>query len=477
MHLSRTGYRRFVVVSATAAIAASLLVGASPAAQAAPKPPPPPKVTQGQVNSADAAKAALAVQVGQLGGQIAQAQAALELSRGRQELAQQKVALAFSRAQQAKAAARVAQGRVQAANRGVDRAHAKFVEYVQATYMGSELSGTAGSLLTANSPSALLDRSALEQYAAQSQVSAITNLQRATVTRSNAEAASRRAVQKTANLESAARVQKRQADDEVAASRVERANLQASLNQMNGQLTAAREQLATLQGQKSVYDAYVERQRQIALAKARAEAARRAAEARAAARMRAAAFARADAAARHNRKHHKNHGGGGGGGGGSYSPPATYGPSAPSGGGWTAAKGRRAVTRAMSTLGTPYAWAGGGPYGPSRGVCDASNGAGNDCNVTGYDCSGLTMYAWGKGWDHYAATQYGQAGSYHPGRGSLRPGDLLFWSNDGTVGGIHHIAIYKGGGRFIEAPYSGGYVQTNNLYAYSGYFGATRPLT
>jgi cell wall-associated NlpC family hydrolase len=125
----------------------------------------------------------------------------------------------------------------------------------------------------------------------------------------------------------------------------------------------------------------------------------------------------------------------------------------------------------------PYAWAGGTEYGPTRGVCDSSNGAPNDCYVVGFDCSGLAMYAWGEGWAHYAATQYTQAGRYHPSAGDLRPGDLIFWSSNGRISGIHHVAIYIGNTQIVEAPYSGGYVQTASLYEYGGFFGATRPLT
>ena len=68
------------------------------------------------------------------------------------------------------------------------------------------------------------------------------------------------------------------------------------------------------------------------------------------------------------------------------------------------------------------------------------------------------MYAWGPylSMDHYAATQYTQAGSYHPSTSNLMPGDLVFWSSDGTIGGIHHVAIYIGGGNVIQAPQSGG---------------------
>lgn len=135
------------------------------------------------------------------------------------------------------------------------------------------------------------------------------------------------------------------------------------------------------------------------------------------------------------------------------------------------------MRRALAELGVPYAWAGGGSYGPGRGVCDASNGAPNDCYVIGFDCSGLALYAWGASWAHYAMLQYSEAGSFHPSAGQLRPGDLIFWSFNGRQSGIHHVAIYRGNGQIIEAPYSGGYVQVSSLYEYGGFFGATRPLT
>jgi cell wall-associated NlpC family hydrolase len=112
-------------------------------------------------------------------------------------------------------------------------------------------------------------------------------------------------------------------------------------------------------------------------------------------------------------------------------------------------------------------------------VC-AGDGAFNDCHVIGFDCSGLALFAWGSyiSLDHYAATQYWQAGSYHPSTDSLLPGDLVFWSSDGTQSGIHHVAIYIGGGNVIQAPQSGEVIQITPLDQVDwGYFGATRPLT
>jgi cell wall-associated NlpC family hydrolase len=58
------------------------------------------------------------------------------------------------------------------------------------------------------------------------------------------------------------------------------------------------------------------------------------------------------------------------------------------------------------------------------------------------------------------------------------PGDLVFWSSDGTVGGIHHVAIYIGGGNVIQAPQSGSTIQITPLWSVDwGFYGATRPLT
>jgi cell wall-associated NlpC family hydrolase len=90
------------------------------------------------------------------------------------------------------------------------------------------------------------------------------------------------------------------------------------------------------------------------------------------------------------------------------------------------------------------------------------------------------MYAWGPGLPmaHYAASQYTQAGSYHPGPGNFQPGDLLFWSSNGTIAGIHHVAIYIGNGLVVQAPESGEVIQETPWDQVSwGYFGATRPLT
>ena len=111
------------------------------------------------------------------------------------------------------------------------------------------------------------------------------------------------------------------------------------------------------------------------------------------------------------------------------------------------------INRAMSQLGTPYAWGGGDANGPTRGIRDGgvadSHG---DYNKIGFDCSGLMIYAFagvGKALPHYTGYQY-TSGPQHP-VSSRKRGDMLFWPG--------HVALYLGDGKMIEAPQSGDVVK------------------
>jgi peptidoglycan DL-endopeptidase RipA len=169
--------------------------------------------------------------------------------------------------------------------------------------------------------------------------------------------------------------------------------------------------------------------------------------------------------------------------------PANYQPTARAGqaaqaapvriGNWTPQRGVRIARRAWRWLNWPYSFAGGGPAGPSYGKAVDWDSR-NDEKVYGFDCSGLTMYALAP-WlnlDHDAAAQYTEVGSYHPTIDSLLPGDLVFWSKDGTVQGIGHVAIYIGNGEVVQAPHSGDVIRATPIYQVeTGTMGATRPLT
>lgn len=149
-----------------------------------------------------------------------------------------------------------------------------------------------------------------------------------------------------------------------------------------------------------------------------------------------------------------------------------------------ATQAQDAVNEACSLLGTPYSWGGGhGPTpGPTYGICDPSNGAPNDCNVDGLDCSGMVRYAYylAVGADVIPGTSAGQYQSsravarFSAGQGTapLLPGDLLFFGSSADT--IHHVAIYLGQGEIVEAPYSGGYVQVASVASHGDYYGAIR---
>jgi peptidoglycan DL-endopeptidase CwlO len=116
------------------------------------------------------------------------------------------------------------------------------------------------------------------------------------------------------------------------------------------------------------------------------------------------------------------------------------------------ASGRAAVAvqEAYNKLGSPYKW---GAAGPSR-----------------FDCSGLTMWVWGKAGvslPHNSRAQY--AAGRKVSRGDLQPGDLVYYGSP-----IHHVGIYVGGGRMISAPQTGDVVKLQNAFR-KDYTGATRP--
>jgi cell wall-associated NlpC family hydrolase len=107
---------------------------------------------------------------------------------------------------------------------------------------------------------------------------------------------------------------------------------------------------------------------------------------------------------------------------------------------------------AMQFLGVPYVWGGASP--------------------SGFDCSGLIMYAYGQmgvSVPHHAASQYGMGGPVS--RDQLQAGDLVFFN------GLGHAGIYIGNGLFIHAPHTGDVVKISSLsdswYA-STWYGARR---
>lgn len=127
------------------------------------------------------------------------------------------------------------------------------------------------------------------------------------------------------------------------------------------------------------------------------------------------------------------------------------------------------IAAAYGALGTPYAWGGGSVGGATHGI---DYGAG----TVGFDCSGLTLYAYAKAGirlPHSSRAQY-TAGTRVPSVGALLPGDLVFFAYDtADPGTIHHVAIYLGGGRMLGAPHTGDVVKVSTLYS-TGFIGGVR---
>lgn len=109
------------------------------------------------------------------------------------------------------------------------------------------------------------------------------------------------------------------------------------------------------------------------------------------------------------------------------------------------------IALGMQQLGTPYSWGGGGLNGASRGFAQGAN-------TVGFDCSSLMQFIFGKNGFSLPRVSYDQLKS--GGRtslSSLQPGDLV------GFGDGHHIALYLGGGRILEAPHTGAVVRVRTL--------------
>jgi len=155
----------------------------------------------------------------------------------------------------------------------------------------------------------------------------------------------------------------------------------------------------------------------------------------------------------------------------------TGGSSVPSDG----SKGSIVVNAALAYLGTPYSWGGGNSNGPTTGIslgCSSSCMPYEPWNTVGFDCSGLTLYAWaqaGVSLPHFSVYQY--FAGQHIARSDLQPGDLVFFANNTSdPNTIHHVAIYMGPDQLIEAAESGTLVRIRG-WRDDGYIGATRPGT
>jgi len=134
--------------------------------------------------------------------------------------------------------------------------------------------------------------------------------------------------------------------------------------------------------------------------------------------------------------------------------------------------GAIAARAALAWLGTPYSWGGGTLTGPSLGFCNQAGCSG--LHTVGFDCSGLTRYAWAQAGVVLPRVTYDQwrAGIRITDPRDLRPGDLVFFT------GLHHVGLYIGGGRMVNAPATGQVIRVEDITTgvrAATYVGGVRP--
>jgi cell wall-associated NlpC family hydrolase len=133
------------------------------------------------------------------------------------------------------------------------------------------------------------------------------------------------------------------------------------------------------------------------------------------------------------------------------------------GGGAAGAPHPEAVDVALRYIGVPYVWGGSSP--------------------SGFDCSGLTHYAYAQlGIDlpRTSSQQYHAGAFIEAARlDLLQPGDLVFFGYDGDPDRVHHVGMYVGSGNFVHAPATGDRVKvsslTDRIASRQDYVGAVRP--
>ena len=337
---------------------------------------------------------------------VARSQAALDQARTDAEVAVEaydKARVVQASAEQSLAAAQVV---LSAAAARVGAARGDVSRFAVAAYEGGALS-SVDLVLTSRGPDVMLYRlGALD---------AVSRAQRDVLETFDAALAYEHAVQQTAAtvLDRA-----RRATAAAGAARTHAQRLVSDAQAGVTRLGAAQHRLSVMLSDARAHVGVLERERLVALARARAqaEAARRAAAEKAAQQAAQQAGQQAGSSGQQV------------------------------GGTVSAATEQGALQAAESQLGKPYEWGASGP--------------------DSYDCSGLVMWAYaqvGVHVDHWTGDQWNEGA--HISVADIRPGDLLFFATDtNDPNTIHHVGMYVGNAQMIEAPYTGADVRYSDAF-------------
>ena len=398
------------------AVVVALAVGLTPSiASAAPRRP-----SDSQIAAAQAAADAVATRIGDLSNQLAAAQDTVDAARATAVIALDEYQATEAAAQAAQQQAEAAAAAAAQATADLGVARAAVVAFARRSYMQGSTYPEASALLTAGDPGQLIERAALLEAAGSHRSDVLD-----TVTVLQQQAAAADEVAKD-TLASATALHEHAAATLVVAqaaeisAREQAAALSTQQAQLESELSAAQAQLSGLIGERAAAD----RLAQVVPQATPAPTANVA--------------------------------------------PAPSGNQNPAGNG-NASAAQVAINAAMAYLGTPYAWGGGGTRGPGPGQAP-------DLGVIGFDCSGLTQYAYAEAGVPIPRNSRAQYSALPKvSSNDLRAGDLVFWATDPSdPSTIYHVAIYLGGGQVVQAPESGDVVKVSSMW-WRGYAGAVRP--
>ncbi len=128
------------------------------------------------------------------------------------------------------------------------------------------------------------------------------------------------------------------------------------------------------------------------------------------------------------------------------------------------------IAAAEKEIGLPYVWGGGTYTGPSG---EAANGE------PGFDCSGLVLYAAYQASGgkvrllHYTGDQINE--TQPVSWADKQPGDIIFYTYPGASE-PHHVVIYLGGDRILQAPETGQDVGYGTLSEFPGQIATVRRI-
>ncbi|MET0764536.1 MAG: NlpC/P60 family protein [Blastococcus sp.] len=413
---TRSRFPRATARIAGTALAVAVVVGLTPAvAEATPRRP-----SDNQVAAARAAADAVTNRIGELSDQLTAAQDTVDAAHAASTIALDEYQATQAAVEVAQQESAVAQAAAAQATADLGVARGQVVAFARRSFMEGSTYPGATALLTAADPGQLIERAALLEAAGAHRTDVLGQVTVLQAQAAQADEVARTALVQVTVLQEQAATALAVAQTAEISAREQAAELTTQQAALETELTSAQAQLQELVGAQAAAD----RMAQVA-------------------------------------------------------PPAPAAPPvsvpAPPAGNPTPAgpadtsAAQVAIAAAMSQLGVPYAWGGGGSYGPGPGQAP-------DLGVIGFDCSGLTQYAYkqaGISIQRNSRAQYASLPKVDSD--DLQPGDLVFWATDpGNPGTIHHVAIYLGNAQIVEAPESGTVVKVSAM-RWRNYAGAVRP--